>query len=346
MTNQIRLGVIGCGYWGPNLIRNFVEFPGSEVVAAADLDSSRLDTIKTRYNSIITTTHYPDLFDMHLDAVIVATPPATHYAIGRDCLEHGLHTLVEKPMTLNRLDAERLVDLAAQKGLILMVGHTFEYNAAVRTLRQIIASGTLGDIYYVDAIRVNLGLFQRHSNVIWDLAPHDISILRYILGAEPVQVSANGSAHILPNVVDLAYINLEFPNNITAHVHVSWLNPSKVRQITVVGSQKMLVYDDVEPLEKIRIYDKGVDKLPYTESFGDFQLSYRYGDITIPHINFTEPLRNECQHFVESIIHGTQPQSSGYVGLQVVKILEMAEQSLNGAAMQEKPNGYITVHNQ
>jgi predicted dehydrogenase len=343
--SQIRVGVIGCGYWGPNLIRNFVELKDSDVVIVADLDSSRLNTIKTRYNGIITTMNYRDLFKMSLDAVVVATPPSSHYAIARDCLEHGLHTLIEKPMTLNRRDAESLVELAAQKSLTLMVGHTFEYNAAVRTLKEIIDSGALGKIYYVDAVRVNLGLFQSQSSVIWDLAPHDVSILRYILGAEPIHVSACGSACILPGVHDLAYIYLQFPNNIMAHVHVSWLNPNKVRQITIVGSEKMLVYDDVEPLEKIRIYDKGVEKLPYTDSFGDFQLSYRYGDITIPHINFTEPLRIECQHFIDSIVSGTPPQSSGYDGLQVVKILELAERSLNSGTGQEKLNGYVPIYN-
>jgi predicted dehydrogenase len=343
--SQIRVGVIGCGYWGPNLIRNFVELKDSDVVIVADLDSSRLNTIKTRYNGIITTMNYRDLFKMSLDAVVVATPPSSHYAIARDCLEHGLHTLIEKPMTLNRRDAESLVELAAQKNLTLMAGHTFEYNAAVRTLKEIIDSGALGKIYYVDAVRVNLGLFQSQSSVIWDLAPHDVSILRYILGAEPIHVSACGSACILPGVYDLAYIYLQFPNNIMAHVHVSWLNPNKVRQITIVGSEKMLVYDDVEPLEKIRIYDKGVEKLPYTDTFGDFQLSYRYGDITIPHINFTEPLRIECQHFIDSIVSGTPPQSSGYDGLQVVKILELAERSLNSGTGQEKLNGYVPIYN-
>jgi predicted dehydrogenase len=339
--SQIRLGVIGCGYWGPNLVRNFVELKDSDVVIAADLDSSRLAAVRTRYRGLITTTDYHDLFASKLDAVVVATPPTTHYRIARDCLEHGLHTLIEKPMTLNSHDAESLVELAAHKKLILMVGHTFEYNPAVRALKEIIDSGALGEIYYVDAVRVNLGLFQRQSNVIWDLAPHDVSILRYVLGAEPVEVSACGSAYILPGVVDLAYIYLRFPNDVMAHLHVSWLNPNKVRQITVVGSDKMLVYDDLEPLEKIRIYDKGVDKLPYTDTFGDFQLSYRYGDITIPHINVTEPLRIECQHFIDCIANGTRPQTSGYDGLQVVNILELAERSLDNT---HGPGGSIPVY--
>ncbi|MCD4670347.1 MAG: Gfo/Idh/MocA family oxidoreductase [Actinomycetia bacterium] len=347
--NQVRLGIIGCGYWGPNLIRNFIELKESEVVVVADLDPSRLDTIRTRYHDTITTTDYHDLFTMNLDAVVIATPPSTHYLIARECLEQGLHTLIEKPMTLDSRHAEILIELAANRNLVLMVGHTFEFNPAVQAVKEIIDSGVLGKIYYVDTVRVNLGLFQNHLNVIWDLAPHDISILRYLLGTEPTQVSACGSAFILPNIHDLAYISLQFPDNVMAHIHVSWLDPNKVRQITIVGSKKMLVYDDVAPLEKIRIYDKSVTRLPYTNTFGDFELSYRYGDISIPHINFTEPLRIECQHFVVSIINGTPPKSDGHAGLQVVKVLELAERSLHSGysqtAEQEKTNGYIPVRN-
>jgi predicted dehydrogenase len=321
----------------------------AEVVLVADLDEARLASIKSRYAEIDITTDYHDLFTRKLDAVVVATPPTTHYAIARDCLEHGLHVLVEKPLTLNSRDAEALIEVAEQHDRQLMVGHTFEYNPAVRVLKEIIESGKLGEIYHVDAVRVNLGLFQKGLDVIWDLAPHDLSILRYILGADPVTVSACAGAHILPGINDLAYIHLEFPNNITAHVHVSWLDPCKVRRITVVGSEKMLVYDDVEPLEKIRIYDKCVEKPSYTHTFADFQFSYRYGDITIPHIKFTEPLRIECQHFIDSIVNGTTPQSSGYDGLQVVRMIELAEQSLCPESVpfveQRGAHGYVSVHN-
>jgi predicted dehydrogenase len=345
MTNH-RIGVIGCGYWGPNLIRNFVEIQNADVVGVADLREDRLKFIKERYNTITTTTDYHDLFEMGVDAVVIATPPSTHYPLSRECLDNNLHVMVEKPITLNSKDAETLVDMAAERNRILMVGHTFEYNPAVRALKNIIKSGELGDIYYIDAVRVNLGLFQKDLNVIWDLAPHDVSILRFLLDSDPVGVSACGSASILPDIHDVAYIYMEFPNNIAAHLHVSWLDPCKVRRITVVGSQKMLVYDDIEPLEKIRIYDKGVEKPAYTHTFSDFQLSYRHGDVVIPHIKFTEPLRVECAHFLESIENGTPPLSSGVDGLEVVKTLELAEQSLAPTKQKkEEAYGYSPVYN-
>jgi predicted dehydrogenase len=228
-----------------------------------------------------------------------------------------------------------LIELADRRDLRLMVGHTFEYNPAVRALREIIQRGELGQIYYVDSVRANLGLFQRDLNVLWDLAPHDVSILMYILGRDPIAVSAQGGAHIFEDKHDLVYLNLAFPGNILAHVHVSWIHPSKIRRITVVGSRKMVVYDDVETLEKIKIYDKGVEAPPYTDTFGEFQCSYRYGDVVIPNIRFTEPLRVECQHFLECITDRREPQSSGRVGYKVVKVLEMAERSLKNGGMQE-----------
>ena len=333
---EVNVGVIGCGYWGPNLIRNFVELSESNLVAVADLNAERLAHINSRYPQVTVTEDYHDLFSMKLDAVVVATPPATHFRIAKDCLQQGLHTLVEKPLTLNSQDAQDLIEIARSRDLTLMVGHTFEYNAAVRALKKIIQDGELGQILYVDAVRVNLGLFQRELDVLWDLAPHDLSILRYILGRDPISVSAQGGACIFDGIHDIAYLHLVFPDNILAHVRVSWLDPCKVRRITVVGSQKMLVYDDLENLEKIKIYDKGVQALPYTNSFGDFQCSYRYGDVVIPNIRFVEPLQLECKHFVECIVNGTEPQSSGQVGLQVVKMLEMAEQSLHNGGGQEK----------
>jgi len=326
--NPTTVGVIGCGYWGPNLLRNFVELPDVEVVAVADLDEGRRAAMTRRYPWLVATSNYQDFFSLPIQAAVIATPPPTHYALAKDCLEHGLHVLVEKPITLNARDAEHLNELAERQGLVLMVGHTFEYNPAVRLMKEIIASGDLGDVYYIDTVRVNLGLFQDHLNVLWDLAPHDVSILRYVLGCSPVQVSACGAACIFPDVVDLAYLYLEFPNRVIAHVHVSWLDPCKVRRITVVGSKKMLVYDDVEPVEKVRIYDKGIEKPSYTHSYADFQLSYRNGDVLIPHLKLTEPLRIECQHFVESIVNGTTPLSSGRDGLEVVRTLEMADSSL------------------
>ena len=324
----IRVGVIGCGYWGPNLIRNFVELPSANLVGVADLREDRLAYIRSRYPGVTTTDDYRDLFAMSLEAVVVATPPATHFQIARVCLEHDLHALVEKPLTLSSEEALALIDLAQERGLTLMVGHTFEYNAAVRALKELIDSGELGTIQYVDAVRVNLGLFQRDLNVVWDLAPHDISILLYLLESDPVLISAQGADCIFKGKHDIVYLNLEFANKVLAHVHISWLDPCKVRKITVVGSQKMVVYDDVENLEKIRIYDKGVEAPPYTDTYGDFQCSYRYGDVVIPNIRFVEPLRVECQHFIKCITDGSRPQSCGRTGLKVVRVLEAAERSL------------------
>jgi predicted dehydrogenase len=326
---SIKVGAIGFGYWGPNLVRNFVENPSSEMVIIADLKKERLSKITESYPQVIVTNDYKELFNLDLDAVVIATPPGTHYPLAKECLEHGLHVLVEKPMTLNSQHAEELIDISKNKGLVLMVGHTFEYNVAVQTLKNLIDSGELGQIYYVDAARLNLGLFQRDLNVIWDLAPHDISILLYILGTTPLSVSAHGMPFVNEGIQDVVYINMVFPNNILAHIHVSWLDPCKVRRVTVVGSKKMVVYNDIESLEKIRIYDKGVEKPPYTETFGDFQLSYRYGDVVIPNIRLTEPLQKECQHFLDCIINHSIPQSDGQDGLHVVKIIEAAQRSLS-----------------
>jgi predicted dehydrogenase len=333
--DHINLGVIGCGYWGPNLLRNFVEIPTSDVVVAADLQAERLAHIKSRYPKVSATKDYRDFFAMQLDAAVVATPPATHFQIVRDCLQHDLHVLVEKPITLKSEHAEELVEIADKRGLTLMVGHTFEYNPAVQALKEIVESGDLGKIYYIDMVRVNLGLFQSDLNVLWDLAPHDISILQYILGHAPISVSAQGAACIFEGKHDIIYLHLGFPDEVLAHIHMSWLDPCKVRRTTIVGSRKMAVYDDVETLEKIRIYDRGVETPPYTDTFGEFQCSYRYGDVVIPHIHFVEPLRIECQHFIECILNQIEPQSSGRVGLKVVEVLEAAERSLQNGGEQE-----------
>lgn len=327
--DRMKIGVIGCGYWGPNLIRNFVEIPASDVVIVADLNEERLSKIKASYPQISITKDYRDFFDLGLDAVVIATPPATHYHLAKECLLQNLHVLVEKPMTVSSEQAEELIELAKSQDLVLMVGHTFEYNAAVHTLKQLVDSGELGQIYYVDAARLNLGLFQKDMNVLWDLAPHDISILLYILDRIPISVSAHGMPFVFEGIHDVVYMNLVFPDNILAHIHVSWLDPCKVRRITIVGSKKMVVYNDILNVEKIKIYDKGVDRPPYTNTFGEFQCSYRYGDILIPNVRFTEPLRQECQHFLECINNHCEPVSGGRDGLEVIKVLEAAQLSLS-----------------
>ena len=336
---KIKIGVVGCGYWGPNLIRNFVALKDAEVVIAVDKKEERLKHIQSLYPAIQISKNHNDLFKNGLDAAVVATPPAIHYEIALDCLNNGLHTFVEKPITLNSLECENLIKLAHQKQLTLMVGHTYEYNPAVRKVKEIIQSGELGKIYYINAVRVNLGLFQSDLDVIWDLAPHDISILHFLLDKDPISIQAVGVDCIFSDKNDLAYMHIQFPDNISAHLRVSWLDPQKVRQITIVGSKKMLVYDDIENMEKIKIYDKGVEKPPYTDTFADFQCSYHYGDIVIPNVQFSEPLRIESQHFIDCIRdESLQPISSGEQGLLVVKTLEAAQRSLQNNGQRQYIN--------
>lgn len=334
-TNEIKVGIIGFGYWGPNLTRNFHDIPASQLTAIADTKDDRLQHARNLYSDVTLVKDYKELFQLGLDAVVVSTPPATHYRIAKECLEHGLHVLVEKPMTMNSEDARELIDIANSKQLTLMVGHTFVYNSAVIALKEYIDSGELGDIYYIDAARLNLGLFQRESNVLWDLAPHDISILLYLLGERPVSVGAEGMPHVFDGIFDVAYMSLIFPNKIPAYIHVSWLDPCKVRRITVVGSKKMIVYNDVEHEQKLKIYDKGVDTPDYTNSFDEFQCNYRSGDIVIPKVRIIEPLRQECQHFLDCIKNQSQSRSSGEDGLSVVKILEAAQHSMSNGCAQE-----------
>lgn len=333
--NVVKVGLVGYGYWGPNLARNFYELPTSELVAIADQKDDQLARAQSKYPDIKLVKDYRELFDIGLDAVVVSTPPKTHFKIAQDCLLHGLNVLVEKPLTLDSKEAEELIELADAKGLTLMVGHTFRYNSAIHEMKKYIDNKELGDVYYIDTARLNLGLFNRDSNVIWDLAPHDISILLYLLKDKPISVSAQGMPCVTPGVYDVAYINLIFPNNLTAYVHVSWLDPCKVRRVTIVGSKKMAVFNDVAIEGKIKIYDQGVDAPAYTNGFGEFQYSYRHGDITIPNIKFVEPLREECQDFVNSIVNHTEPISSARSGLHVIKILEAAMQSIaNGCTQQ------------
>ena len=307
---MIGVGIIGAGYWGPKHIRNFNELPGARATMVADLDIGRLAAIQRQYGGIRITTDFRQLLSSpDVDAVVIATPVSSHSLLAGEALRAGKHVLVEKPLAASSREAEDLIRLAEEHCRVLMVGHTFLYNPAVRALRDLVQGGALGEIFYIDAHRLNLGLFQRDINVIWDLAPHDISILLYVLGMEPVAVHATGSAYVQPGIEDVAYLQLGFPNKVRAAVHVSWLDPNKVRQITVVGSKKMAVYDDVATLDKIRIYDKGVDVPPPASNFGEFQLSYRYGEITIPNVPNTEPLRLECQHFLDCIRGETKPLS-------------------------------------
>jgi len=325
----LNIGLIGYGYWGPNWMRNLQENATTRVSMVSDLNTVRLTTALKGYPTVDVTRNYHELLESDVDGVVVATPVSTHFRIAQDCLRHGKHVLVEKPLARNRVEGQALLDLANERNLVLMVGHTFEYNPAVEMLKEIIESGELGRVYYVNATRTNLGLFQKDVNVLWDLAPHDISILLYILGLDPVDVSACGEAYVQTGIHDVARLTLNFPNQIQAHVHVSWLDPCKVRRITVVGDKKMVVYDDVEMVEKIKIYDKGVKLPDPSDTYTDFQLSYRHGNITIPRVSLQEPLKVECGHFADSILQGSQPRSDGAVGLKVVKILEAADKALH-----------------
>ena len=324
---MIRMGVIGCGYWGPNLIRNFNNNPDVEVTAIADLDSNRLAHVGRLYPSAQPHTDYREIVkNPKIDAIVVATPVSTHYPIGVEVLGAGKHLFLEKPMATNPDECRQLNDLANSKQLQLMIGHTFLFTPAVRKIESLIRSGDLGEVYYVSITRVNLGIFQKDVNVVWDLAPHDVAMLNYLFKSKPEVVSATGRCYVQRDkgIEDVAFLTLEYPGQQVAHIHVSWLDPNKIRKCTFVGSRRMLVYDDVSPTEKIRVYDKGVEVQPHYDNFGEFQLTLRSGDIFVPHIDQTEPLKVEAQHFVDVIRGAAAPISNGMLGLDVVEVLEKA----------------------
>jgi predicted dehydrogenase len=334
------IAVVGCGYWGPNLIRNFNGLPDCRVKTVCDADEARLNHIRTLYNGSIETTPSFErvLNDPEIQAVAIATPIRTHYELARRCLEAGKHAFVEKPLASSVDECRKLVALAEERGLTLMVGHTFIYTPAVRYIKKAIEDGVLGSIYYVSSQRLNLGLFQRDINVAWDLAPHDISILLYILQDVPKAINCQGKAHVVPGLEDITNISIDFNNGTFATVQSSWLDPNKIRKMTIVGSKAMIVYDDVEPNEKIRIYDKRVETPPHYDTFAEFQYSYHYGDMRVPYIRQVEPLKTECQHFLDCIATGARSESSGVEGLRVVQILEASSHSLrNGGSRIELP---------
>lgn len=340
----MKIAVIGCGYWGPNLIRNFIQLNKVDGLICCDLDPKRLDRMKGLYPSVELLTDYKELLERpDLDAVAIATPVKTHHPIAKDFLSHGKHVFIEKPFTHSYETALELIDLAKEKQRILMVDHTFEYTAAVNKIKTIIENGELGKILYISSIRVNLGLFQPDINVVWDLAPHDISIILYVMGETPVSVNCQGKAHFHPDIEDVATTTLNFKNGFIAFIHSSWLDPNKIRRTTIVGSKKMLVYDDIDPQEKIKIYDKGVEVPPHYDTYADFHFSYRYGDILSPRIEDYEPLKKECEHFIECIKRGVSPLSDGYSGLRVVSILEASSKSLKLSGRAVQVQGLKTV---
>jgi predicted dehydrogenase len=326
---MIRVGVIGYGYWGPNLVRNFMEAAGSTVVAVCDLQPKRLAMVQNRYPSIKMLTNWQDLLnDPEIDAVAIATPVSSHFELAMAALVANKHVLVEKPLASNCEQALQLIDEAALRKRVLMVDHTFVYTGAVRKIRELIASNALGEIYYYDAVRVNLGLFQHDVNVIWDLAIHDLSIMDYVLPSRALAVSATGISNIPGQPENVAYITLFFANPQIAHVHVNWLTPVKVRHTLIGGSEKMILYDDLEPSEKVKIYDRGVTVSQSPEAVYEMLVSYRSGDMWAPRLEATEALLTEALHFIDCINNGTQPETDGQAGLRLIQIVEAAERSL------------------
>jgi predicted dehydrogenase len=337
MNNPISIGVIGCGYWGPNLIRNMRGMPNCSVRAICDLNDARLRHLTSLYPEIQGIKSHEELINgANVDAVLIATPVNHHFPLAKAALLAGKHTFIEKPMASSTAECEELNEIAKQNGLVLMVGHTFLYSAAVRKIAEIVASGDLGELRYINSRRLNLGLFQKDINVAWDLAPHDIAIILHILGEVPVSVNCQGNAHVTPGIEDVTNMSLTFRNNRFATIQSSWIEPRKVREMTIVGTRRMIVYDDLQPLEKIRVYDTRVERPPFYDSFAQFQYSYHYGDSFIPHIKQEEPLKTVCEHFIECIRSGSKPLSSGIEGLELVRILEASSASLKngGAAVQ------------
>ena len=341
---MVTVGQIGCGYWGPHLLRNLSELPTCTVAMVADRDPARRAFVEARYPTVRTTEDAGDVLNADgIDAVVIATPIRTHFDLARRALEAGKHCLVEKPLAERAADARTLVELAEANGRVLMVGHTFLYNNAVRDVRRRIVAGDLGQVYYLYAQRLNLGKVQPDVNAMWNLAPHDASIFCYLLDDRPTRVSARGVCSIQEGVEDVVFMTLAFPGGVLAHAHVSWLDPNKVRRVTVVGSEKMVTYDDMDDA-KVRLYDKGVSRrnidesLGPFESFGQYQLLYRAGDVLLPKIDVVEPLRLETSEFIDSIAGGTRPLADGRNGLTVVAVLEAAQRSLESGGADVEPD--------
>lgn len=337
---MIRVGVIGYGYWGPNLVRVHNDLPSTRVVGVSDFREERLALVKKRFPAVKTTRDPLELIRASdVDAVAIATPVATHFELALEALRCGKHVLVEKPMTATSEQAERLIEEAEKRNLVLMVDHTFVYTGAVRKIKELVAGDQLGDIYYYDSVRVNLGLIRHDVNVIWDLAVHDLTIMDFVLSSRPVAVSATGVQHFPGQPEDVAFLSIFFPGNLIGHVHVNWLAPVKVRRTLIGGSQKMVVYDDLEPFEPVRVYDKGIMLNGTDENIHKLRIDYRTGDMWAPKVDVTEALQTEALHFVECIMHRKHPITDGVAGLHVIRLLEAATRSLvaRGAPVELKP---------
>lgn len=343
MAEKIKVGVVGCGYWGPNLIRNFAALPDCSLKAVCDRDTDRLRHIQGLYREVRGFTDFDQfLAEGDLDAVVVATSVGLHFPMARAALQAGKHVLVEKPLASSSAECAELNRLAREKKRTLMAGHTFLYSPVVRRIKQVVDKGDIGEVRYISARRLNLGLFQKDINVAWDLAPHDLSIILYILGELPQRVNCCGSSNVSPKVQDVTSMWLGFSRNRSAIVQSSWLDPRKTREMTIVGSRRMIVYDDTASLEKIRVFDARVDSPPHYDTFAEFHYAYHYGDVYIPYVKQEEPLRIECQHFLDCIRTGHRPISNGDQAYQLVRILEASSRSLElgGAPIDLEPHGH------
>lgn len=326
--------MVGCGYWGPNLIRNFNSLSDCKVTFACDLNKDRLAHLKKLYQNLALTDRFEDLVEStEIDAIAIATPVSSHYGLAKKALIKGKHVFIEKPMASTSDQCKELNKLAEEKNLTILVGHTYLYSSPVREIKKIVNSSDFGSLLYISAQRLNLGLFQKDINVAWDLAPHDLSIILYVMGSMPEAVNCQGKAHYQNGIEDVTNMSLIFDNGGFATIQSSWLDPNKVRRMAFVGKKKMLLFDDNEPLEKIKIYDKRVEVPPHYDTYAEFHYSYHYGDMYTPYISQVEPLKMECEHFLSCIMNGAEPLTSGKQGLEVIQILEASNASLkNGGA--------------
>ncbi len=337
MKKPINVGVVGLGYWGPNLVRNFRSLPDCSLKVMCDLNGERLAHLKTLYPEVEGEKSFEKLIARSdIDAVVIATAVRFHFPMAKAALLAGKHTLIEKPLAASVVECQELIDIARQKGLVLMVGHTFLYSSPVRKIKEIIDNGDVGELRYISSRRLNLGLFQKDINVAWDLAPHDISIILFIMNELPQSVNCRGSAHITKGIEDVTSMSLQFSKERSAIIHSSWHDPRKIREMTIVGSKRMIVYDDIAAQEKIKVFDARVERPPHYDTFAEFHYAYHYGDIYCPYIKQDEPLKTECQHFLDSIKNGVHPISSASSGMEVVRILEASSQSLrkHGASIE------------
>ncbi|MBU1999384.1 MAG: Gfo/Idh/MocA family oxidoreductase [Candidatus Omnitrophica bacterium] len=332
MQKKINIGIIGCGHWGPNFVRNFSNNPSIAEISVCDSRAEKLNHIKALYPRVKAFHNYQQLFNAeNLHAVVISTPAVTHYKITREAIKRDFHILVEKPISVNTRQARELISLARKRKRILMVGHTFLYNPAVQKIREILKRQELGKIFYIHSRRTNLGPLRQDVNAIWDLSPHDISIINYILNSSPLEVSAHAQRFLSHKLEDVGFVICKYPKNILAHIHVSWLDPKKIRELTIIGSKKMLVYDDISAQEPIKLYDKGVMKKRYDvdyKTFKEFQLIIREGEVSLPQVVKAEPLNTECRHFIDCVLHNKRPDTDGENGLEVLRVLEAIDTSL------------------